>query len=142
MTKSVPELKVGVEISFSELKEICEFYELHDLWAKIENDPPLMPFKSDGCTMWFDTWQGKSLVPACWFHDLKYWVGYPDESVERLIADAELMVDVAVILGHTHFAELMFHGVRRGGGSFYGRKHSWAFGRSREFEAILGNEHY
>lgn len=126
MAKSayVPKLKTGVEISFPELKEICEFFGLHDLWTKIENDPPLKPFKSDGCTMWFDSWQGKDLTPACWMHDLKYWAGYSGESVERLIADAELMVDVAVILDHTYFAELMFHGVRCGGGSF------WGFGRS------------
>jgi hypothetical protein len=68
-----------------------------ELWAKIEKDPPKKPFKSDGCSMWFDTWKGISLYPACFLHDLKYWAGYPGEDVERLISDAELMMDVETV---------------------------------------------
>ncbi len=118
------------EVSLEEIKEICEAYGLTELWAKIEKDPPTKPFKSDGCSMWFDTWKGISLYPACFLHDLKYWAGYPGEDVERLIADAELMMDVARLLGSTEMAETMFHGVRIGGHEIFKRSFSWGFGRA------------
>jgi hypothetical protein len=66
-------------------------------------------FKSDGCSAWPDEWQGVSLYPAAFVHDLKYWAGYPGEHVERLVADAELMIDVARGLKSTVVAETMFN---------------------------------
>jgi len=121
---------LGEEASLAKIKGICEFYELHDLWRKIERDPPQRPFKSDGCTGWFDNWQGVSLYPAGFLHDLKYWAGYPGEDVERLVADAELMIDVARLLGSTAMAETMFHGVRLGGSEKLNTPFSWGFGRA------------
>jgi hypothetical protein len=121
--------KKGEEVPITKIKEICEFYGLHDLWRKIEKDPPSKPFQSDGCSMWFDSWKGTSLYEACFLHDLKYWAGYPGEAVERLIADAELMMDVARLLGSTEMAETMFHGVRVGGHEIFKRSFSWGFGR-------------
>jgi len=118
------------EVSLQEIKEICIAYGLIELRARIEKDPPKKPFKSDGCSMWFDTWKGISLYPACFLHDLKYWAGYPGEDVERLIADAELMMDVARLLGSTEMAETMFHGVRIGGHEIFKRSFSWGFGRA------------
>ena len=118
------------EVSLPEIKEICEAYGLTELWEKIEKDPPKNPFKSDGCSMWFDTWKGISLYPACFLHDLKYWAGYPGEDVERLVADAELMIDVARLLGSTEMAETMFHGVRIGGHEIFKRSFSWGFGHA------------
>jgi hypothetical protein len=85
---------------------------------------------SDGCSVWFDSWKGISLYPACFVHDLKYWVGYPGEDVERLIADAELMIDVARLLNSTGMAETMFHGVRVGGHEMFEQSFSWGFGRA------------
>lgn len=119
----------GEEVSLPRIKEICEHYGLHALWAKIERDPPIRPFKSDGVTGWFDEWRGVSLYPAGFLHDLKYWAGYPGEDVERLVADAELMIDVARALGSTEMAETMFHGVRVGGAEIFGAPFSWGFGR-------------
>lgn len=116
-------------VELPKIEEICEHYGLRDLWEKIEKDPPPKPFKSDGCTMWFDSWGGKSLYSACFLHDLKYWAGYPGEHVERLVADAELMIDVARILGTTQMAETMFRGVRLGGHEVFKRSFSWGFGR-------------
>ena len=101
------------------------------LWAKIEKDPPPKPFKSDGCSLWFDTWKGVDLYPACFFHDLKYWSGYPKEETERLIADAELMIDVARA-GVPKMAEIMFAGVRVGGHEALKRSFSWGFGRQTD----------
>ena len=95
----------------------------------IEQHPPPKPFQSDGCSLWFDTWEGTSLYPACFFHDLKYWAGFPGEEVERLIADAELMIDVARLLSATSMAEIMFHGVRVGGTDLFKTPFCWGFGR-------------
>ena len=127
-----PEMKlpgIGEEVPLPQIKAICEFYGLRDLWKKIERDPPPHPFKSDGCTGWFDEWQGVSIYPAGFFHDLKYWAGYPGEDVERLVADAELMIDVARLLKSTPMAETMFHGVRVGGNEKFKMAFSWGFGR-------------
>jgi hypothetical protein len=116
-------------VPLAKIKEICEHYGLEDLWANIDQDPPPKPFQSDGCSLWVDTWEGVSLYSACFLHDLKYWSGYPGEEVERLIADAELMIDVARLLGSTAMAEIMFHGVRVGGHEIFKRSFSWGFGR-------------
>jgi hypothetical protein len=120
---------LGEEVPLPQIKEICAFYGLQDLWRKIERDPPPRPFKSDGCTGWFDDWKGVSLYPAGFLHDLKYWAGYPGEDVERLVADAELMIDVARLLNSTAMAETMFHGVRAGGSEKLHASFSWGFGR-------------
>ncbi len=69
------------------------------------------------------------LYPAGFLHDLKYWAGYPGEDVERLVADAELMIDVARLLGSTQMGETMFHGVRIGGTETLNASFSWGFGR-------------
>ena len=118
----------GTEVSLAEIREICEAYNLMDLWKKIEHDPPSKPFKSDGCSMWVDSCDGIDLYPACFLHDLKYWCGYPGEDAARLIADAELMIDVARA-GAPRMAEIMFAGVRVGGHEALHRSFSWGFGR-------------
>jgi hypothetical protein len=127
---------LGEEVPLPRIKEICAFYGLQDLWRKIERDPPPRPFRSDGCTGWFDDWKGVSLYPAGFLHDLKYWAGYPGEDVERLVADAELMIDVARLLNSTVMAETMFHGVRVGGSDKLHASFSWGFGRNAPEAAI------
>ncbi len=128
-TYPLPEM--GEEVPLSRIKEICEHYGLHALLAKIEADPPPRPFKSDGCTGWVNEWRGISIYSAGFKHDLKYWAGYPDEDVQRLVADAELMIDVARLLGGTVMAETMFHGVRVGGVEHLKTDFSWGFGRKK-----------
>jgi hypothetical protein len=120
---------IGEVVDLPTLKKICEHYGLTTLWAKIEKDPPSLPFKSDGCTGWVNEWKGISIYPAGFLHDLKYWAGYPGEDVERLVADAELMIDVARLLKSTTMAETMFHGVRAGGTEHLRAEFSWGFGR-------------
>jgi len=120
---------INTEVPLPRIKEVCAHYGLPDLWRKIEKDPPPRPFKSDGCTGWFDEWKGVSLYPAGFLHDLKYWAGYPGEDVERLAADAELMLDVARLLHSTEMAETMFHGVRLGGTDKLKTPFAWGFGR-------------
>jgi hypothetical protein len=110
--------KLGEQVPLLKIKEICMYFHLAELWKKIANNPPRNPFCSDGCSLWFDKWKGFDLYPACFIHDLKYWSGYPGEEVERLIADAELMIEVAKIMGSVKMAEIMFAGVRVGGGEW------------------------
>ena len=120
---------VNEDVPLKTIRKICDHYGLHDLWKKIEKDPPTSTFASDGCTMWPDKTDGKDIYSACFLHDLKYWAGYPNEDVERLIADAELMIDVAKIRESTKMAETMFHGIRVGGTSNLKLAFSWGFGR-------------
>jgi hypothetical protein len=120
---------INAAVSLSEIAAICAHFELPALAARIAKDPPPKPFVSDGCTGWINEWQGVSIYPACFLHDLKYWAGYPGEEVERLVADAELMVDVARLLGGTRMAEVMFNGVRIGGREGFRASFSWGFGR-------------
>jgi hypothetical protein len=122
---------MGEEVDLPTIKAICAHFGLHALWAKIERDPPTRPFKSDGCTGWVNEWRGISIYSAGFLHDLKYWAGYPGEDVERLIADAELMIDVARLLNSTTMAELMFKGVRMGGHEHLNAAFSWGFGRQK-----------
>ncbi len=85
----------GMEVPLAQIEAICRAYGLSDLWKEIENDPTPEPFKSDGCSPWFDSWKATDFYPASFFHDLKYGYGYSGESAERLIADAELIIDIA-----------------------------------------------
>lgn len=120
---------INTAVSAEDIAALCAHYELPALAARIAADPPRNPFVSDGCTGWVNQWQGVNLYPACFLHDLKYWAGYPDEDVERLIADAELMIDVARLLGGIRMAEVMFNGVRLGGHAGFRASFSWGFGR-------------
>lgn len=120
---------INAPVSAGELADICAHYELHVLAETLAKDPPARPFVSDGCTGWVNEWNGVDIYPACFLHDLKYWAGYPGDEVGRLIADAELMTDVARLLGGTRMAEVMFQGVRLGGREGFRASFSWGFGR-------------
>jgi hypothetical protein len=120
---------INTPVSPAQIAAICAHYELPALGTRIATDPPARPFVSDGCTGWVNEWQGVSVYPACFLHDLKYWAGYPGEEVERLAADAELMVDVARMLGGVRMAEIMFNGVRLGGREGFRASFSWGYGR-------------
>jgi hypothetical protein len=126
---------MGEVVDLPTIKTICEHYGLAALWQKIQRDPPPKPFKSDGCTGWVNEWHGISIYSAGFRHDLKYWAGYRGEDVERLVADAELMIDVARLLNSTEMAEVMFHGVRVGGVEHLNAAFSWGFGRNADATA-------
>ena len=123
--------KKGEVVPLDVIEKICFEYSMYDLWAKIKNNPPGKPFKSDGCSGgWPDQWKGRDLYPACFKHDLKYWAGYlKDDDVDRLLADADLMINVVVITQNVELAQVMFAGVRAGGETFWGKSYSWGFGR-------------
>lgn len=131
MPPPYPLPSAGEAVDLAAIQKICTHYGLAALWQRIERDPPPLPFKSDGCSNWVNDWKGASLYPACFLHDLKYWAGTPGDDVERLAADAELMIDVARITGSTALAETMFHGVRVGGTEHLRASFSWGFGRRK-----------
>ena len=122
----------GVVVPLADIERLCKAKALPRLWQRIASDPPAKPFVSDGCSLFFNQLANVNIYPACFFHDLKYWSGYPvstpDERLERFVADAELMVDVALLGVDFFIAETMFRGVRTGGhpGSL---PFAWGFGR-------------
>jgi hypothetical protein len=97
------------------------------LWERIEHNPPLSPFSSDGCSHWFDNWDGVDLYPFCFLHDLEYWVGGTD--ADRLTADCLLCIGIAQA-GEIEMAEIMLAGVRIGGESHWRKSYSWGFGHA------------
>ena len=103
-------------LSLEDIRLLCEAKDLPRLWRRIAADPPPKPFSSDGCSLFFNQLANINIYPACFFHDLKYWSGYPvstpEERLERFAADAELMVDVAALGADFFIAETMFRGVR------------------------------
>lgn len=119
----------GEVVPLSTIKDICTHYELPELWTLIETNPPKLPFESDGCSMWPDTWvSGKDLYEGCFVHDLFYWSGIPGDRLARLHADVWLLMWVAENAS-IELAETMFNGVRMGGGEMLDTPWRWGFGR-------------
>ena len=117
-------------VSLAEIESICRHYGLDALWAHIEADPPELPFRSDGCSVWPDTWlSGRDLYEGCFIHDLFYWSGTPGDRMGRLHADIWLMLWVAEHAS-IELAEAMFNGVRVGGGELIETPWRWGFGRT------------
>ena len=118
------------EVSLTEIKTICAHYGLEELYSLIESNPPELPFRSDGCSLWPDTWlSGKELYEGCFIHDLHYWAGVPGDAMGRLKADVWLMMWVAENVS-IELAEAMFNGVRVGGGNRLETPWRWGFGRA------------
>src|SRR5690349_18920615 len=96
----IPDLPAkGARVTLEQMQRLCAAKGLPHLWQRIKADPPRKPFASDGCSLFFNQIAGVSIYPACFFHDLKYWAGYPtmdpSEQLERFVADAELMIEFA-----------------------------------------------
>lgn len=88
----------------------------------------LQPFSSDGCSLFPD----RALVGkqdwcrCCLAHDLAYWRGGTLDA--RLDADRELKNCVHHATGNAVLAELMFAGVRSGGGPYFYTPYRWGYG--------------
>lgn len=116
-------------VSITQIETICHHYGLSGLWATIENKPPELPFRSDGCSVWPDAWfEGRDLYEGCFIHDLHYWAGLPGDKMGRLRADVWLMLWVAENVS-IDLAEAMFNGVRMGGTEKLDTPWRWGFGR-------------
>lgn len=102
----------------------------------------LAPFSTDGCSLFPD----RSLIDkvdwcrCCVAHDLAYWRGGTSEN--RLAADRDLRACVHQATGNEALAELMFAGVRAGGGPYFFTPYRWAYGWSygRNYEPLSASE--
>ena len=103
------------------------------LLSACASNPVMKPFSTDGCSMFPD----RSLVgkadwcQCCLAHDLAYWRGGTAD--ERLEADLALKSCVLSATGSGQLADLIFAGVRTGGGPYfftpYRWGYAWSFGR-------------
>lgn len=88
----------------------------------------LRPFSTDGCSLFPD----RSLVGSadwcqcCVTHDLAYWRGGTSEA--RLYADQELAACVLKVTDDKALADLMYAGVRAGGGPQFHTPYRWGYG--------------
>lgn len=116
-------------VPMAEIESICHHYGLTELWQQIKSNPPSLPFRSDGCSVWPDTWlSGRDLYEGCFVHDLYYWSGTPGDEMGRLRADVWLLMWVAENVS-IELGEAMFNGVRVGGGEKLDTPWRWGFGR-------------
>ena len=98
------------------------------LLAACASTQGLQPFSTDGCSLFPD----RSLISTsdwcgcCLAHDLAYWRGGTAE--ERLQADQDLKSCVLAASGNPELADLMFLGVRTGGGPYFLTPYRWGYG--------------
>ena len=107
------ELKIKKEYSLEETKEICLERGWNDILKKLQMQSEDWTFTSDGCSMWFDKYKEICLVRICWKHDLRYKLG--GTILDKLIADQELEMSVAIKTKSVEYAKLMRIGVELGG---------------------------
>ncbi len=104
----------GEVISSDRLLELARADGKNDIVAKLSINLPEKLFVSDGCSGGCpDTWHGRSIYAPCFWHDVRYYLGGP--MIDKLQADAQLMLDVAEITGDPDWAVAMFNGVWIGG---------------------------
>ena len=102
----------------------------------------IQPFSTDGCSMFPD----HSLISdqdwchCCVVHDIAYWRG--GTSAERELADRRLRDCVANTTNNHLLAELMYAGVRTGGGAYYFTDYRWGYGwkYGRGYQALSASE--
>lgn len=105
---------IGKIITASELLILAEAYGQIDIVNKLKFNLPTKRFYSDGCSGGCpQEFQGKSLYFACFWHDVRYYIG--GSRSDKLRADAKLMLDILDITDNALWANAMFEGVRMGG---------------------------
>ena len=88
----------------------------------------LRPFSTDGCSVFPD----RSLISkadwcqCCVAHDLAYWRGGTSQA--RLSADKALSTCVLRVTANKALADLMYAGVRTGGGPHFYTPYRWGYG--------------
>lgn len=102
----------------------------------------MQPFSTDGCSMFPDrTLIGEAdWCRCCVAHDLAYWRGGTAEA--RLQADQALRSCVQRASGSEALADVMFAGVRAGGGPYYYTPYRWGYGWAygRPYQALTAEE--
>ncbi|WP_198414758.1 hypothetical protein [Piscinibacter terrae] len=98
--------------------------------ANEPGSPPtaLKPFTTDGCSMFPDRSAAMKAdwCHCCVVHDLAYWRGGTADA--RLSADRTLQACVLQATNDQAFADLMFNGVRVGGGPGLPTPYRWGYG--------------
>lgn len=98
------------------------------LLAACPSTQGLQPFTTDGCSLFPD----RALISTsdwcgcCLAHDLAYWRG--GTAQERLQADQDLKSCVLAASASPELADLMFLGVRTGGGPYFLTPYRWGYG--------------
>ena len=87
----------------------------------------LRPFADDGCSMFFDGTPAQRDLwrHCCYAHDPAYWRG--GTCAERKAADRQLRSCVDQV-EDAALAELMYLGVRAGGGPYWPTSYRWGYG--------------
>lgn len=102
----------------------------------------LRPFATDGCSLFPDRALigEKDWCGCCLAHDLAYWRG--GTAAARLAADQELRACVLRATGSAGLADLMFAGVRAGGGPYFYTWYRWGYGwpYGREYGELTPEE--
>lgn len=111
--KKMIELKIKRIYNLCELKAICIEREWVDILEQLQQQPDDWVFGSDGCSMWFDKYKDICLIEICWKHDLRYKLG--GTMLDKLIADQEMEMSVAIKTKDIAYAKLMRTGVELGG---------------------------
>lgn len=102
----------------------------------------IKPFATDGCSLFPDhsLISNKDWCGCCVEHDFAYWRG--GTAAQRLQADQALQACVAQTTGNKALADLMFAGVRAGGGPYYFTTYRWGYGwkYGREYKPLTAEE--
>lgn len=110
--------------------------------ATLRQPATLQPFTTDGCSLFPD----RALIGqadwcnCCVAHDLAYWRGGTAE--QRLQADEALRSCVQAASGSRALADLMFDGVRVGGGPYFFTPYRWGYGwrHGRGYRALSDDQ--
>lgn len=114
----------GEVLTRDQVLAIADAWGWTELSARIRSTPaPERDFVSDGGSGGAPKrWGGVDLYPAYFEHDIEYWLG--GSPLDRLRADARLMLRVADMTSDVIFAEIVFNAVRAGG-DFPGASWRW-----------------
>jgi hypothetical protein len=98
--------------------------------AALAHADSLRDFSSDGCSLFPDgDFENRTLwCDCCLEHDIAYWRG--GTARQRLEADASLRACVRNRTGNDALADMMFAGVRLGGGPVFPNGYRWGYGWS------------
>ena len=130
--------KIGDRISTPQGRELCRYFNLGYLVARIEaNMSGYLPWQFDGCSMLPNGIIGfvarpfwKKIVRECALpHDLAYAYGDPGNARERKDADLAFRDSLEDAGMFSFFASRFYDAVRIGGAEELGLSFTWAFAR-------------
>ena len=131
--------EIGNVVTTKDALELCRYFNLDYLVARIENDPGAYgDWKFDGCSGLPDELLGlftgckweDITYRACLPHDLGYAYGEPGNKEERKLVDERFYENLVSKAGMKKWcASAFLAAVRVGGAEALGLSFSWAFAR-------------